>query len=99
MYQYKHQQLLARFIKISLKYHNISRFWEGGGVPPEKNTSCPPSAVKNASVMNTSQYAVFSCGEAGNVPRNIGRKTGREEQRLEDQAADGTLKRILQKHT
>jgi hypothetical protein len=46
VYQYKHQQLLARSIKIFLKYLNISKYLEGVGVPSEKkNTSCPPTSV------------------------------------------------------
>jgi len=46
MYQYKHQQLLARFIKISLKYHNISRFWEGGGGSSWKKYFLPSKCCK-----------------------------------------------------
>jgi len=91
---------LSEIHKIFLKYLNTSRYGEGGGVPPEKNTSCLTRAVKNASVMNTSEeYAVVSCGEAGNVPRNIGRETGREDnvcktkQRMEHQNGSYRSKR------
>jgi hypothetical protein len=68
------QQLLARPINTFVQHPTLS------SCSCCKNTSFHPSAVKNASVISKFQeHTVFSCGGAGNVPRNICRKTSGED--------------------